>query len=52
MKRYRLIKQDTFNKLELNKIYNINDCIIYNDNKTIKMYRITKWQLNNMFKEV
>ena len=52
MKRYKLIKQDTFNKLELNKIYNIDDYIIYNDIETIKMYRITKWQFENLFEEV
>ncbi len=52
MKRYRLIKQDTFNKLELNKIYNIDDYTLYNDSGTIKMYRITEWQLKNMFEEV
>lgn len=52
MKRYKLIKQDTFNELELGKVYNIKDNIIYNDKGTVKMYRVTRWQLENMFEEV
>ena len=52
MKKYKLIKQDTFNELELGKVYDIKDKIIYNDTETIKMYRVTRWQLENMFEEV
>lgn len=52
MKQYKLIAQDTFNKLELNKIYNIKNNWLYNENKTIKIYRITNYQLKNMFEEV
>lgn len=49
---YECIKQDTFNKLEVGKQYYIDNNILYNDNKTIKMYRITDWQLNTMFRKV
>lgn len=52
MKQYKLIVQDTFNELELGKIYNIMDYVIYNDDKTTKLYRLTKHQLEIMFKEV
>ena len=52
MKKYKLIKQDTFNKLELGKVYNIKDNIIYNDTETVKIFRVTRWQLENMFEEV
>ena len=52
MKKYKLIKQDAFNKVELGKVYNIKDNIIYNDTNTIKMFRVTRWQLENMFEEV
>ena len=47
---YECIIQDTFNKLELGKIYYIEDNYLYNDDKTIKLYRIDTWQLNTMFK--
>lgn len=47
---YECITQDTFNKLEVGKIYYIEDNWLYNDAKTIKLYRITSWQLNTMFK--
>lgn len=52
MKKYKLIIQDTFNKLELGKVYNIKDYILYNDDETIKMYRLSKYQLETMFEEV
>ena len=47
---YKCITQDTFNKLEVGKIYYIEDNWLYNNAKTIKIYRITNWQLDNMFK--
>ena len=47
---YECINQDTFNKLEVGKIYYIEDHWLYNGAKTIKLYHITKWQLENMFK--
>ena len=47
---YECINQDSFNKLEVGKIYYIEDNCLYNDAKTIKLYRITSWQLKNMFK--
>lgn len=52
MNKYMLIKQDYFNDLELGKIYNIKDNVIYNDAGTVKMFRVTSWQLENMFEEV
>ena len=47
---YECIKQDTFNNLELGRIYYIENNWLYNNAKTIKLYYITKWQLENMFK--
>ena len=47
---YECIIQDTFNKLEVGKIYYIEDNWLYNNSKTIKLYRITSWQLKTMFK--
>lgn len=53
IKKYRLIIQDTFNKLELNKIYKIkNDRFIVNDRENVILYSITQYQLKNMFQEV
>ena len=52
MKKCMLIKQDYFNELELGKIYNIKDNVIYNDAGTVKLFRLTSWQLENMFEEV
>lgn len=52
MSRYMLIKQDYFNDLELGKIYNIKENIIYNDVGNIKLFRVTNWQLKNMFERV
>lgn len=54
IKEYKLIVQDHFNELELNKVYKIKDnkYIVSDVNDTIILYRITKWQLENMFKEV
>lgn len=53
IKKYRLIIQDTFNKLELNKIYKIkNDRFIVNDRENAILYSITQYQLKNMFQEV
>ena len=53
MKKYKLIVQDTFNKLELNKIYKIkNDRFIVNDRENTILYSITQYQLKNMFQEV
>lgn len=51
MKKYKLIVQDTFNKLELDKVYNIKDNIIYDDG-VIGLYRVTSHQLDIMFEEV
>ena len=47
---YECIKQDTFNNLEIGRIYYIENKWLYNKAKTIKLYYITKWQLKNMFK--
>ena len=57
--RYRLIKQDTFKKLELGKIYWIED---YGNHKSIvntniekykiPMYTLDTWQFENMFEKV
>lgn len=54
LKRYKLINQDTFKKLELGKIYTLldNKYIVNDEDQSIKIYYITKWQLKNMFKEV
>ena len=51
MKKYKCIMQDTFRKLEIGKIYYIEDNWLYNNAKTIKMYRVTGYILKNMFKE-
>ena len=54
IKEYKLIVQDYFKELELNKVYKIlDDRYIVSDNDvTIKLYCVTQWQLKNMFKEV
>lgn len=53
IKKYKLIIQDTFNKLELNKIYKIkNDRFIVNDRENAILYSITQYQLKTMFQEV
>lgn len=59
IKSYKLIKQDTFNKLKLGKVYLIKDfgnCFgIVNtkeEKNQIVMYQITERQLDNMFEEV
>lgn len=52
MERYKLIVQDYFNELELGKVYNIKDNFIYNSCGNIKLYRVTRWQLENMFEKV
>lgn len=52
MERYKLIKQDLQGKLQLGKIYNIEDYTIYNVLGMIKIYRLTRWQLENMFEKV
>lgn len=50
--KYKCIKQDYFNKLELGKIYNIINNCLYNNDCTIKLYYIDDWQLKNMFELV
>lgn len=54
IKKYKLIVQDTSNKLELNKIYKIknNRYIVSDVDDTIILYGVSSWQLKNMFKEV
>ena len=54
IKKYKLIVQDTFNKLELNKIYKIknNRYIVSDVDDTIILYGVSSWQLKNMFEEV
>lgn len=54
IKEYKLIVQDYFNELELNKIYKIKDnrYIVSEVDDTIKLYSVTRWQLENMFEEV
>lgn len=54
IKKYKLIIQDTFNKLELNKIYKIKDnrYILADVDDTIILYGVSSWQLKNMFEEV
>lgn len=57
--RYRLIKQDTFKKLELGRIYWIED---YGNHKSIvntniekykiPLYALDTWQFENMFEKV
>ena len=49
---YECIKQDTFNKLKVNKIYKIKDNIVYNDAENIALYRLTTYQLEKMFRKV
>lgn len=58
-KRYKLIKQDTFKKLKLGKIYLIKDFRnrygIVNTTEEkyqVVIYIINEWQLKNMFEEV
>lgn len=54
IKEYKLIIQDTFNKLELGKTYRIknNRYIVSDVDDTIILYCVTQYQLNNMFKKV
>lgn len=52
MKLYECIKQDTFNKLEVNKVYKIKDNVIYNDAENIALYRLTTYQLQTMFRKI
>lgn len=54
IKKYKLIIQDTSNKLELNKIYKIknNRYIVSDVDDTIILYGVSSWQLKNMFEEV
>lgn len=52
MLKYKCIMQDTFGKLELGRIYFIEDNWLYNNAKTIKIYYITNYMLNCMFEEV
>lgn len=52
MKKYKCIIQDTFGKLELGRIYFIENNWIYNNAKTIKLYYITDYMLKCMFEEV
>ena len=57
IKKFRLIVQDTFNKLEVGKIYNIKNlgysyAIVSNICDEIILYSISKWQLENMFEVV
>lgn len=47
---YECITQDTFNKLKVGKTYYIEDHWLYNDDKTIKLYYVTTWQLKNTFR--
>lgn len=54
IKEYKLVVQDYFNELELGKIYRIKDdrYIVSDVDDTIRLYSVTRWQLENMFKEV
>ena len=53
MKKYRLIIQDTFNKLELNKIYKIkNNRYIVNDKEDCILYSLPSYMIKKMFEEV
>lgn len=54
IKEYKLVLQDYFNELELGKIYRIKDdrYIVSDVDDTIRLYSVTKWQLENMFEEV
>ncbi len=50
MQKYKLIKQDFFNKLKVDTIYYIDKTnFLYNSDKIFIGYRITEWQKNNMF---
>lgn len=51
IKEYKLIIQDTFKNLKLNKIYKIKDnkYIVSDVDDTIILYGVTKWQLENIF---
>lgn len=57
IRNYRLIVQDTSNKLELGTIYKIKNLgygygIVSNACNDIILYAITRWQLDNMFELV
>lgn len=54
IKKYKLIVNDTFNLLELNKIYKIkNNRLIVSDNDdSIILYGLSNWMIKNMFIEV
>lgn len=52
MEKYKCIIQDTFGKLEVGRIYYIENNWLYNNAKTIRLYYITDYMLNCMFEEV
>lgn len=53
IKEYKLVMQDYFKELELNKVYKIKDNYIVSESDTsIRLYYVTKWQLENMFIEL
>lgn len=47
---YKCIIGDYFHKLEIGKAYYIEDGWLYNDDHTLKLYRIDDWQLQHMFR--
>ena len=49
---YKCIKQDTFDKLEVGKVYYIEDNWLYTDNKVFRLYYINDYMLKSMFEEV
>ena len=50
---YKLITHDTFNKLEIGKVYKIKDKrYIVNDRENCILYSITKSMLKEMFEKV
>lgn len=48
---YKCIISDYFNKLEIGKVYYIQDNWLYNDDHTLILYRIDRWQLDHMFRK-
>lgn len=49
---YKCVVRDYFGKLEVGKVYYIEDNWLYTDNKMFKLYYISDYMLHAIFEEV